>query len=38
MLRWTPELVDLDTIVRHALAWERNLMTRSVPADGALSA
>jgi UDP-glucose 4-epimerase len=26
-LRWKPELDDLDTIVRHALAWERHLMT-----------
>jgi UDP-glucose 4-epimerase len=26
LLRWTPELDDLDTIVRHALAWERRLM------------
>jgi UDP-glucose 4-epimerase len=25
-LRWKPELDDLDTIVRHALAWERHLM------------
>ena len=30
VLGWTPELDDLDTIVRHALAWERHLM-----ADGA---
>jgi UDP-glucose 4-epimerase len=27
-LRWTPELNDLDTIVRHALAWERRLMSQ----------
>jgi UDP-glucose 4-epimerase len=26
-LRWTPELDNLDTIVRDALAWERHLMT-----------
>ena len=26
LLRWTPELDDLDTIVGHALAWERRLM------------
>jgi UDP-glucose 4-epimerase len=28
LLRWTPELDDLDTIVRHALAWERHLMAQ----------
>jgi UDP-glucose 4-epimerase len=28
-LRWTPELDNLDTIVRHALAWERHLMART---------
>ena len=27
-LRWTPELDNLDTIVRDALAWERRLMSR----------
>jgi UDP-glucose 4-epimerase len=27
-LRWKPELDDLDTIVRHALAWERHLMSQ----------
>ena len=39
LLRWTPEFDDLDTIVRHALAWERRLMaqdggsgSRAVPA------
>jgi UDP-glucose 4-epimerase len=32
LLRWTPELDNLDTIVRHALAWERRLMAQSVPA------
>jgi UDP-glucose 4-epimerase len=28
MLNWTPELDDLDAIVRHALAWERRLMAQ----------
>jgi UDP-glucose 4-epimerase len=28
-LRWTPELDNLDTIVRHALAWERHLMAHT---------
>ncbi len=32
LLRWTPELDDLDTIVGHALAWERRLMTQAEPA------
>jgi UDP-glucose 4-epimerase len=32
LLRWTPELDDLDAIVGHALAWERHLMARTVPA------
>ena len=27
-LGWEPELDDLDTIVRHALAWEKRLMDR----------
>jgi UDP-glucose 4-epimerase len=27
-LRWKPELDDLYTIVRHALAWERHLMNQ----------
>jgi UDP-glucose 4-epimerase len=31
VLRWTPQLNDLDTIVRHALAWERKLMAQSAP-------
>ena len=31
LLRWTPELDDLDAIVRHALAWERHLMDRNRP-------
>jgi UDP-glucose 4-epimerase len=29
VLDWTPELDDLDTIVRHALAWERRLIDRN---------
>ncbi|MBN8964089.1 MAG: UDP-glucose 4-epimerase, partial [Rhizobiales bacterium] len=29
LLRWTPELDDLDAIVGHALAWERRLMESS---------
>jgi len=28
LLHWTPELDDLDTIVGHALAWERHLMVQ----------
>jgi UDP-glucose 4-epimerase len=32
LLRWTPEFDDLDTIVAHALAWERRLRTSSKPA------
>jgi UDP-glucose 4-epimerase len=28
LLGWTPEFDDLDTIVRHALAWERHLMAK----------
>ena len=28
LLRWTPELDNLDVIVRHALAWERHLMAQ----------
>ena len=31
LLNWTPELDDLDTIVGHALAWERHLMTQADP-------
>jgi hypothetical protein len=31
-LSWTPQLDDLDTIVRHALAWERHLMAKAAPA------
>ncbi len=34
VLGWSPELDDLDTIVRHALAWERQLMTRNQNAVG----
>jgi UDP-glucose 4-epimerase len=26
LLRWTPQLDDLNAIVRHALAWENHLM------------
>jgi UDP-glucose 4-epimerase len=29
LLRWTPEFDNLDTIVGHALAWERRLMAES---------
>ena len=29
VLSWSPEFDDLDTIVRHALAWERKLMARN---------
>ena len=29
VLDWTPELDDLGTIVRHALAWERHLMAQA---------
>ena len=29
LLRWTPELDNLDVIVRHALAWERHLMAQN---------
>jgi UDP-glucose 4-epimerase len=29
VLDWTPELDDLDAIVRHALAWERHLMAQA---------
>jgi UDP-glucose 4-epimerase len=32
LLRWTPLYDDLDTIVRHALAWEHALMARREPA------
>ena len=38
LLRWTPELDDLDTIVHHALAWERRLMAQSAPASQAIRA
>jgi UDP-glucose 4-epimerase len=31
LLDWRPELDDLDTIVRHALAWERHLLAQSAP-------
>ncbi len=32
VLGWTPQLDDLDTIVRHALAWECHLMADHAPA------
>jgi UDP-glucose 4-epimerase len=38
LLRWSPELDDLDTIVRHALAWERRLMAQNAAAHKAISA
>jgi UDP-glucose 4-epimerase len=31
-LPWRPKLDDLDTIVAHALAWERHLAERRIPA------
>jgi UDP-glucose 4-epimerase len=31
-LRWVPQYDDLDTIVAHALAWERHLQARGAPA------
>jgi len=34
VLGWKPALDDLDTIVRHALAWERQLMARNEKAAG----
>jgi UDP-glucose 4-epimerase len=33
-LDWTPRFQDLDTIVKHALAWERNLAARAASAAG----
>ena len=30
-LDWTPEFENLDTIVRHALAWEHKLMAKDAP-------
>jgi UDP-glucose 4-epimerase len=39
LLRWTPEFDNLDTIVRHALAWERRLIAQNMaPARQAVSA
>jgi UDP-glucose 4-epimerase len=32
LLDWTPEFENLDTIVRHALAWEHKLMAKDAPA------
>jgi len=29
LLKWQPHFDDLQTIVRHALAWERKLLTRA---------
>ena len=29
LLRWTPELDDIDTIVGHAVAWERRLLAQN---------
>ena len=29
VLRWTPQLDDIDTIVAHALAWERRLLAQN---------
>jgi len=34
VLRWKPRLDDLDAIVRHALAWERLLMTEKAQSFG----
>jgi UDP-glucose 4-epimerase len=31
LLQWVPEYDDLDTIVRHALAWERSLTAQAKP-------
>jgi UDP-glucose 4-epimerase len=31
LLDWSPQLDDLDSIVQHALAWERHLMSRQQP-------
>ena len=38
LFNWRPQLDDLDTIVRHALAWEQRLMARRLSADQAASA
>jgi UDP-glucose 4-epimerase len=29
LLKWQPDFDNLQTIVRHALAWERKLLTRA---------
>ena len=34
VLGWKPAYDDLETIVRHALAWEQNLMARKVSTEG----
>jgi UDP-glucose 4-epimerase len=33
LLHWTPELDELDAIVRHALAWEHHLISKDVSQD-----
>jgi UDP-glucose 4-epimerase len=33
VLSWVPCYDDIDTIVRHALAWERKLVVQSAPPD-----
>jgi UDP-glucose 4-epimerase len=38
LLHWSPQFDDLDTIVRHALAWERSLIGRQEPSRKAISA
>ncbi len=38
LLGWTPEFDDLDTIVAHALAWERRLTTTARPERRAIPA
>jgi UDP-glucose 4-epimerase len=38
LLEWTPQLDDLGTIVRHALAWERRLMAKPAALATAASA
>jgi UDP-glucose 4-epimerase len=37
-LSWSPQLDDLDTIVRHALAWEQRLVDRKKPRRTAIPA
>jgi UDP-glucose 4-epimerase len=38
VLGWKPQFDDLDTIVRHALAWERRLVEKGRPVREAISA